>query len=121
MGTQEPSPDEMVEAVYAFAAERMKAGASNRTVIDELIEKGLDQESATIVVNNLSSARGEAARSQGMKHLIFGSLWAIGGTAVTVATYSAASGGGRYVVAWGAIVFGAVEAISGLVMLARGK
>jgi hypothetical protein len=41
------------------------------------------------------------------------------GTAVTVLTYEAASGGGTYVVVWGAILFGAIQAIRGLAMLGR--
>lgn len=49
--------------------------------------------------------------------MIFGLLWVTGGTAVSVGTYlSAASnpGGGRYFVAWGAILFGAVDFLIGL-------
>ena len=55
-------------------------------------------------------------RAKGKKHLLVGSLWCIGGAVVTVATFSAASNGGTYVVAWGAILFGAIEAIAGLCM-----
>lgn len=46
--------------------------------------------------------------------MLQGALWCIGGTVVTVASYSAASSGGRYVVAWGAIVFGATPFFRGL-------
>jgi hypothetical protein len=40
-----------------------------------------------------------------------------GGTVVTIATYSAAASsptGGRYIVAWGAIVFGIIDFFRGL-------
>lgn len=46
--------------------------------------------------------------------MLYGTLWAIGGTVVTAVTYSAASGGGVYVIAWGAIVFGIIDFFIGL-------
>lgn len=51
-----------------------------------------------------------------VRRMIFGLLWAIGGTVITVGTYiSAASNpnGGRYFVAWGAITFGVLDFIVG--------
>ena len=46
--------------------------------------------------------------------MLYGGLWCGGGILVTVVTYCAASGGGTYVVAWGAIVFGAIRFFQGL-------
>ena len=43
-----------------------------------------------------------------------GALWCVGGIVVTAVTYQVASGGGTYVVAWGAILFGAIQALRGL-------
>jgi hypothetical protein len=43
------------------------------------------------------------------------------GVLVTAATYTAASAGGHYVIAWGAIVFGAFQFLKGLVQLATGS
>lgn len=51
----------------------------------------------------------------GSKNMLFGALWAIGGTFVTVITYSAASGGGTYVVAYSAIAVGVIQFIIGLI------
>jgi hypothetical protein len=44
------------------------------------------------------------------------------GLVVTAWTYQSAAnaGGGRYVVAWGAIVFGAIQLFRGLMQLAGG-
>ena len=61
---------------------------------------------------------------QGGKIMLFGALWCIGGILVTAITYSAAassSGGGSYFVAYGAIIFGAIQFFKGLFMLATGK
>ena len=51
------------------------------------------------------------------KRMLRGALWCGGGILVTVITYLAAassSGGGTYFIAWGAIVFGAIEFFRGL-------
>jgi len=48
--------------------------------------------------------------------MIFGALWCFGGIAVTAMTYkaSANAGGGRFVLAWGAILFGGIQFFRGL-------
>ena len=44
---------------------------------------------------------------QHITHMVVGAIWAVLGTGVTVWSYSAAaSGGGKYVIAWGAIAYG---------------
>lgn len=43
--------------------------------------------------------------------MLRGGIVCIVGIGVTVATYSVASNGGTYVVAWGAMIFGAIEFI----------
>ncbi len=46
-----------------------------------------------------------------------GAMWCAGGIIVTVLTYYAAAssaGGGTYIIAWGAIVFGAIQFFRGL-------
>ncbi len=47
--------------------------------------------------------------------MVIGAVIALVGTAVTLGTYQAASGGGQFVVAWGAILFGALQFLSGLI------
>jgi hypothetical protein len=59
----------------------------------------------------------EAQKESANTDMLFGALWCIGGIIVTVGTYSAASNGGFYVIAWGAIVFGAIKFIKGLINL----
>ncbi len=58
---------------------------------------------------------GKSLADKYVKHMLSGLIWAVGGTVVTAATYGAASdGGGTYVVAWGAIVFGLYDFFKGL-------
>ena len=46
--------------------------------------------------------------------MIMGAVICLVGIAITVGTYTAAEGGGSYMVAWGAIIFGAVQFFRGL-------
>lgn len=48
--------------------------------------------------------------------MVVGGLVAVGGLAVTVITASGASGGGRYIVAWGAILFGLIQCVRGVMV-----
>jgi hypothetical protein len=57
---------------------------------------------------------------RGTRNIAIGGLVCLAGILVTAATYSAASGGGRYVVAWGAILFGGIQFLVGLVKIATG-
>jgi hypothetical protein len=59
----------------------------------------------------------KANRQAARKNMAIGSIWCIGGTLVTALTYQAASGGGHYVIAWGAIIFGAIQFLGGLAQL----
>jgi hypothetical protein len=58
----------------------------------------------------------DLTRSAAEKSMLYGALWCMGGIAVTATTYLAASGrgGGKYVIAWGAILFGAIQFFRGL-------
>ena len=112
-----PTPEEVAHAVFVFAAQLMAKGMHDADIKSQLIEKGLDEESAILVIRKLHEARDHVLKEAGRKNMLFGALWCIGGTLVTLITYSAASanpGGGSYVVAWGAIIFGAVQFFRGL-------
>lgn len=66
----------------------------------------------------------QAQSSAAYRNVLFGSLWAIGGLALTVFSYQSAassSGGGRYIVAYGAIIGGVVQLIRGLAQVSARK
>jgi len=54
-----------------------------------------------------------------MSRMVTGGIVALIGIIVTVGSYEAASGGGTYVVAWGAILFGGIQFLRGLGELAQ--
>ena len=101
-----------VDEIYQYAANLMvNENLSEEETKWRLVEKGLDEDSANIVVNNLTKQKKE----RGRKDMIFGALWCLGGIIVTAITYSSASeSGGTYIIAWGAIVFGAIQFFKGL-------
>jgi hypothetical protein len=122
-GAAAPQPDSrVVRNVYLAVFNGLMHGDSAAGAVKALTDSGLDHDVAAKVVQNVQNfiaAFAQAVKSSGLKNALFGALWCIGGTAVTVLTYEAASGGGTYFVAWGAILFGAIQAIRGLAMLGR--
>lgn len=84
------------------------------TLADEVARVEADQRAK--VEHDWAVAR--AAREAATRNIWFGGLICAVGIVVTVVSYSAAAeGGGRYVVAWGAVVFGGFRFIRGLVGL----
>ena len=122
----------------ALAAEnQLASGKSKNTVVAELVAVGWSEEWAPTFVNKVEAEMNRAqdqltlnarsfneymqspeveAEREGKyaKHILFGALWAGGGAAFTLATFSAAEPGGTVFIAWGAIGFGALEFLYGL-------
>jgi hypothetical protein len=59
----------------------------------------------------------QPAPNPGMRNIVIGFAIAIVGAIITFATFSASAGGGTYVVAWGAIIFGAIQGVRGVIQL----
>jgi fructosamine-3-kinase len=85
------------------------------SITDRLVAAGMEKDQAWKVVKQVDDALGEAKRAKAKKDILHGALWCGGGCIVTILTYAAASrnGGGGYMVAWGAIIFGAIQMIRG--------
>lgn len=111
--TAQPQED-AATAIYNYAAGLMKNGVADDKIKSDLIERGLSSEAAGTVVNNLIVIRKEQRKKTGQKNMLYGALWCIGGIAVTVGTYAMAEGGGTYMVAYGAVIFGAIQFFQGI-------
>lgn len=111
---------EIVNQIYGFTADMLY---NQKKSIEEtkaaLIEKGLRAEDADVVIANLQKQYKQEKREAGNKNMLYGALWCVGGLLVTILTYSAASDGGTYVVAWGAVIFGAIQFVQGLIQKIR--
>jgi hypothetical protein len=60
-------------------------------------------------------------RTRGIRALIFGAVWFVGGLILSAVTYSAAASGGVYIVAWGPMLYGIIQIVIGLVRLNKAK
>ena len=121
MTEQQQSAEEVAQAVYAHVGQLMNAGHSDADISADLVSRGFDSHYANAMIGNLNAARLEQKKSRAKKNIGLGAAWFFGGALITAATYSAATGGGTYVVTWGAIVIGAVQMLAGLVQLGRAK
>jgi len=60
--------------------------------------------------------------NRGMRNMMVGGVICLVGTVITIGTYAAASnGGGHYVVAWGAIIFGGIQFLQGMIQTLSGR
>lgn len=103
---------ETKDAALAKAASAIGSGAARS---GGEMPAPLPAEAAPAEASDPVPTPAQAPPRKGMRDMVIGGLWAAGGAAVTIATYSASASGGRYVVAWGAIIFGAFQFVRGLV------
>ena len=97
-----------------FAAEKAAEGKNRSQVADELTRKGAPYDLAAEVVKRVFEYRSELKRKEGGKSIGCGLLMLIVGGIVTGLTYSAASGGGTYIVTTGLFIVGGITLIVGL-------
>ena len=83
-------------------------------VFEPMPEEAAAQVTAEISHGNRSQKVAEAKKS-----LLAGALGYVGGLAFSFLSYYFATAGGRYVVATGAIIWGAIQAIKGLVVILK--
>jgi hypothetical protein len=108
MSTSDPTEEEVVQQLYDYAANLLvHEGKSPATTKALLIQQGLDEESADIIVGNLEKQIKEAKKERGNKDMLYGALWCVGGIVATVADFG--------FIFWGAIVFGAIQFVRGAI------
>lgn len=101
------------DQIYAFAADQMvRQQKNNYQVKMALIEQGLSEANAAIVVENLEMQIEQARKNKANKDMLYGALWAVGGIIVTGVSMASNSGG---IIAWGAILFGAIQFVRGVI------
>jgi hypothetical protein len=117
----EPSPEQAAEAAYGIAAAQVLRGGDPSEIRASLTQRGLDAEAAATVVDQLRLARAQARQVAAKQNMFYGAFWCAGGIAVTVVTYQFAAGvgGGTFIIAWGAVLFGAIQFVRGLAQLGR--
>lgn len=108
------SQEQAIDALFDYTLnllviEKKKTWEVKKILTDE----GASAEAAAKLVDAAKQKYNSAITKKANKDMLFGALWCVGGTAVTVFTYAAASGGGRYVVTYGAIIWGAIQFFKG--------
>jgi hypothetical protein len=119
MADEQKTDEENVQALYLYAANSLRDGMPTGQIINKLVERGASPEFAEAIVHELQEAIIEAHKSEGRKNMLYGGLWCGGGTLVTVLSYAMAEGGGSFVLAWGAIIFGGIQFLRGAMQTAK--
>lgn len=102
------SQEATVNSLYNYAAQLLIVQKKESyEVKNALIEQGLSEENARTIVNNLESQIDDAHREKAKKDMLYGALWCIGGTVLTLANIG--------FIFWGAIIFGGIQFFSGLI------
>lgn len=86
---------------------------SAEDTIKLLVDQGTDPEVAATIVKTVEQRISTREKPSTNKDMIVGGLLFAIGLIITVGSYAAAAGGGTYVVAWGAMLFGAIQFIRG--------
>lgn len=96
----------IVDEMYRYAANLFLGGKNSYEVKSALIERGLDEQNASIVTDTLEQQIVDAKKTKAKKDMLYGALWCVGGTALTMANVG--------FIFWGAIIFGAIQFIKGV-------
>lgn len=117
----------------AYVINQVSLGESAGDIRQGLISSGTSEGEADRVLETIlgdsrkvrrakSSQTGQSSgMAKGAKHLLVGGVVCLIGVGVTVGSFVAAKPGGVFLLAWGPIVFGGLEAFYGLVMLLSGS
>lgn len=116
--TNLPDTEELVDAIYEFAAEQMNAKVPHDEIQKSLVERGLDHETAAAVVRNLLLAHSGAVKTQGKSNMIYGAIWCAAGIVVLYLRSGAVNSGFFTFLIWAAIIFGAYNFFRGIFQLA---
>jgi hypothetical protein len=110
-----PTPQPSNEAVFLQIAMLLKNKTPKPAIISTLVQQGMDPRSATAAVEQMEIAIRLKKRNDGLKNMLYGALWCIGGIVVSALSYESASGGGTYYAFYGAVIIGAIQFLGGLI------
>jgi hypothetical protein len=108
MDTNQNDQQQTANQLYDYAANLLVHQKMNpEDVKTSLTGKGIDQESASVIVDNLTTQIHALKKKKANNDMLYGALWCIGGTVLTLADIG--------YIFWGAIVFGGYQFIRGLI------
>jgi hypothetical protein len=72
--TQAKTPEELANELHQLTAKLLSKRTPRETIEARLVERGVDRESAGIVMGNLLEARAKALKQAGLKNMVYGAL-----------------------------------------------
>jgi hypothetical protein len=102
---------EFNRSLWSYAFEEKKEGVADDEISRGLIEQGLNEEQAILMIKTLESKAKENMERHHSRMLL-GAIMFLGGCTITLLTFTNAKLGGTYIIAWGAILFGAIRFVS---------
>lgn len=107
MDANQEQQERIVAEVYNYTARQLAHEKRSRhEVIRLLTDRGLDQAVATRVVDQMQEQISKAKKSRANKDMLYGALWCLGGTILTLSHIG--------FIFWGAILFGAIQFFRGV-------
>ncbi len=114
----EQQQEETASKIYQYAFKLRDQGKTKDEIKQDLIMHGIDESTAEAISGNIEEHYANYTnikKKTAEKNILYGGLWCAGGIIITAVTYSAASDdGGHYFIAWGAIIFGAIQFFRGV-------
>ncbi len=101
---------------YQYAAIELANKKSCQAVEKSLVSRGASPEIAKKVASEAQSAIKKLRREKYKNRMVRGFLWTIVGVIITCGTYAFADNlGGKFVLLYGAIIFGIIDLVAGLI------
>ena len=111
---KDSNDEDFLKAIWKYILEEKENGTSDQIILNGLQERGLEEPHALSMMAGLKEKLQEVIKAFDTKMMSHAAIFIIG-ILVTLLTYSnALANGGYYVVAWGAILFGAVRFFTNL-------
>ena len=113
----EPEPArQLFDAVQSVRRDQIGTGAAPPEFRQHPTERELNPQTADPAVTEYAEFDPRVRQMAARRKMLYGAAWAFGGIMVTAFSYQAAAGagGGTYLVAWGAILYGAIQIFRGL-------
>jgi hypothetical protein len=107
-------PDELDQKAYKQAEELRYKGYAATDILKELESQGIERSTAQAVLARLYTKSDKAGREAALMTMAIGGSICLIGIVITMISFEAASGGGRYIVAFGAILSGGYKFLEGL-------
>jgi hypothetical protein len=99
-------------SIWAYAFDQKYLGKNNEELHKLLLSKGLDDTNSKLIIEKLEEVSIKLKNNFDSEMLTGGLVFCIG-VFVTLATLNKGINGGSYIIAWGAILFGALRFYNG--------